>query len=140
MGVADLVGMAEDRRAMCFREPDGSAEVVDVSVRQQNRVDVVDAEPEFADRVDHVVALAGEPGVDDDDAAAVGDQGPVHEFGVGEVHGVGDGRQLERSPCRQSRGARSSSEGWHERDSRDANGRRIHARRSAAEYPLSPEE
>jgi hypothetical protein len=48
VGVADLVGVAEDRRAMGFGEPDRRAEVVDVRVGEQEGVDVVDAEPELA--------------------------------------------------------------------------------------------
>ena len=36
--------------------------------------------------------LAGEPGVDDEDAAVVGDQSPVHQVGLREVDGVGDRR------------------------------------------------
>ena len=50
--------------------------------------------PSSRTECEHFVALTGEAGVDDHDAAAVGDQGPVHQVGLGEVHGVGDGRQL----------------------------------------------
>ena len=64
LGVADLVGVAVDRCAMGFREPDGRAEMVDVGVGQQDRADVVDAEAELAQRREHVVAAAGEAGVD----------------------------------------------------------------------------
>ena len=100
MRVADLVGVAEHRCAMGFREPDRRAEVVDVSVGEQERVDVVDAEPECADRGEHFVALAGEPGVDDQQPGVVGDQRPVHQVGLREVDGVGDLRQLAEVPTR----------------------------------------
>jgi hypothetical protein len=78
---------------MGFREPDGRPEMVDVRMGQQDRAQVVDAEPELAQRVEHIVAVAGEPGVDQHDAVAVGDQRPVDQVGVGEVHVVGDGGQ-----------------------------------------------
>ena len=110
MSVADLAGMAEDRRAMVFREPDGRPEVVDVRVGEQERVDVVDAETELAYRVEHFVALAGEPGVDDEQAGVVGDEGPVHQVGMREVDGVGDRREGRHAPeFMQPAGARCAT-------------------------------
>ena len=47
-GVPDLRGVAIHRRAMGFREPDRRPEVIDMRMRQQDRAQVVDAEPEFA--------------------------------------------------------------------------------------------
>ncbi len=93
LGVPDLGGVAVHRGAMGFREPDGRTEVVDVGMGQQDRAEVVDAEAELPQRVQHLVAAAGEPGVDQQDAVAVGDQRPVDEVGVGEVDAVGDGAQ-----------------------------------------------
>ena len=88
---------------MGFREPDGRTEVVDMGVRQQDRAEVVDAEPELAQRGEHIVAAAGKPGVDQHDAVAVGDQCPVDEVGLGEMHAVGDGSQgwLPSRECMQ---------------------------------------
>ena len=80
---------------MGFGEPDGRAEVVDVSVGQQNGVDVVDVETELPDGAEDFLALAREACVDEDHAVAVGDERPVHEIGLREVDGVGDGRQLD---------------------------------------------
>ena len=65
--------------------------MVDVRMRQQDRAEVVDAEAELPHRVQHIVAAAGEPCVDQQDALAVGDQSPVDEVGVGEMEPVGDG-------------------------------------------------
>ena len=46
----------------------------------------------------------GKPGVDEQDAVAVGDEGPVHQVGLREVDGVGDGRQWTEVATRQSGG------------------------------------
>ena len=94
--VTDLVGVAEHRRAMGFREPDGGAEVIDVGVGQQERVDVVDSETQRADRFEHVVALPREPGVDDQQPCVIDDERPVHQLGLREVDGLGDLLQLHR--------------------------------------------
>ena len=67
--------------------------MVDVGVGQQDRAHVVDAEAELAQRRQHVVAAAGEPGVDQHDAAVVGDQCPVDQVGLREMDAVGDGRE-----------------------------------------------
>ncbi len=48
--------------------------------------------PSRRSRVQHVVTVAGEPGVDQDHAVAVGDQGPVDQVGVSEADAIGDGR------------------------------------------------
>jgi hypothetical protein len=45
VSVADLVDVAEHRRAMSFREPDGRTEVVDMGVGEQDRTNVVHVEP-----------------------------------------------------------------------------------------------
>ena len=111
LGVADLVGVAIHRCAMGFREPDRRAEVVDVGVGQQDRAQVVDAEAELAQRVQHVVAAAGEPRVDQDHAAVVGDQGPVDQVGVREMDAVGDGREGRCHVC-ECRAAGGRNEAW----------------------------
>ena len=112
LGVTDLVGVAIHRRAMGFREPDRRAEVVDVGVGQQDRADVVDAEPELAQRRQHVVAVAGKPGVDHQQAGVVGDQCPVDQVGLREVHGVGDGRHgLPCAECMQRLEAQATRAG-----------------------------
>jgi len=91
----DLGGVAEHRCAMRFGEPDRRAEVIDVSVREQERVDVVDVIPELTYRSEHVVALAREACVDDQQTGVVGDERPIHQVGLREVDGVGDLRQLD---------------------------------------------
>ena len=78
---------------MGFREPDGRAEVVDVRVGQQDRTQVVDAEPQLPQRIEDVLAVARETSVDQHDAVVVGDQRPIDQVGLGEMHVVGDGRQ-----------------------------------------------
>ena len=47
--------------------------------------------PSSAQRGQHVVAAAGEAGVDQHDAGVVGDQRPVDQVGVREMDAVGDG-------------------------------------------------
>ncbi len=93
LGMPNLVGMAINRCAMGFREPDRRTEVIDVGVGQQDRAQVVDAEPKLAQRCQHIVAAAREAGVDQHDARVVGDQCPVHQVGLCEMHAVGDGGQ-----------------------------------------------
>ena len=90
LGVADLVGVAVHRGAVLGGEPDRRAEMVDVGVRQQDCVHIVGVEAELAQRRQHVGALAGKAGVDEQHAVAVGDQRPVHQVGLGEVDDVGD--------------------------------------------------
>jgi hypothetical protein len=48
---------------------------------------------ELTQGIEHVVAVAGEAGVDQHDAVVVGHQRPVDQVRLGEVHVVGDGRQ-----------------------------------------------
>ena len=77
---------------MGFREPDRRSEMIDVCVRQQDGAQVVDAEPELSQRREHIVAVAGESGVDQHDTVLVCDDRPVDQVGVSEMHDVGDGR------------------------------------------------
>ena len=93
LGMADLVCVAIHRCAMGFREPDRRAEVVDMGVGEQDRAQVVGAEAQLPQRCQHIVAAAGEPRVDQDHAAVVGDQCPVDQVGVREMDAVGDGRE-----------------------------------------------
>src|ERR1700733_4277068 len=93
LGVADLVGVTVDRGAMGFGEPDRRTEVVDVGVRQQDGPPVFGLVPELPQRGQHVVAVTGVSGVDQHDAAVVGDQRPVHRPALDEVDGLGDGIQ-----------------------------------------------
>ena len=57
LGVADLVGVAVDRGAMGFGEPDRRTEVVDVGVGQQDRPHVFGLVSELPQRGQHVVAV-----------------------------------------------------------------------------------
>ena len=107
LGVPDFVGMAIHRCAMGFREPDGRAEVVDVGVGQQDRPHVVDAEPQLPQRVQHIIAAAGKPGVDQHDAVLVGHQRPVDQVGLREVDAVGDGGEKRRHPASVERRSRN---------------------------------
>jgi hypothetical protein len=95
VGVSDFGCVAEHRCAMGFREPDRRAEVVDVGVRQQECMDVVDVIAELTDGGQHVVSLAGKARVDDQQAGVVGDEGPIHQVGLGKVDGVGELCQLD---------------------------------------------
>ena len=102
-GVADLVGVAVHRGAMLSANQIAEPEVVDVGVGQQDCAHVVGAEAELAQRGEHVVAVAGKAGVDQHDAVVVGDQRPVHQVGLREVDGVGDGCSRARCHARESR-------------------------------------
>ena len=51
-------------------------------------------ETEPAQGCQHLVTAAGKAGVDQHHAGVVGDDRPVHQVGMGEMDGVGDGYEL----------------------------------------------
>ena len=89
LGVADFPGVTVDRCVVLRGEPDGGAEVVNVGMRQQDCLYVAGAIAQLPHRRQHLVALTRKAGVDEDQAAGAGDQGPVHQGRLGEVHVVG---------------------------------------------------
>ena len=83
-------------------EPDRRAQVVDMRVRQQDGSDVAGRTSQFSQRSQHVVPVAGIPGVDQQDARVVSDQNPVDRLAVSQMHVFGDGFQ-RRCHDRESR-------------------------------------
>lgn len=91
--MADLVGMAIDRCAMRFGEPDGGTEMIDVCVREQDRAYVFWAGADSVQRLENLIAMAGITGVDEHHTGVAGDDSPVHQGSLRHVNALGDSRQ-----------------------------------------------
>jgi hypothetical protein len=73
------------------------AEVVDVGVGDQDRLDLLRPPPDLTDRLLHLLDLTGVAGVDECDSFALDQDDPVHQASVDEVDAVGDRRDGHRS-------------------------------------------